>query len=164
MGQLEASPVAAVTENIAPDSNIAATKEIPQEAAKEIPSMQKESLQPKVAKPKTKHEAKSVLSQATGLKSAAAMSLSQMTEAPNRAAPKAPRGDVAADRKSALSTSIPMTSSAALALGGLGKVNAKKHSGSNERSSTESVVPGANPPAAMPRGNSASNSVSDNPK
>merc|ERR1712070_1067875 len=48
--QLEASPVAAVTENIAPDSNIAATKEIPQEAAKEIPSMQKESLQPKVAK------------------------------------------------------------------------------------------------------------------
>merc|ERR1711998_86864 len=93
------------------------------------------------------------------------MSLSQMAEAPNRAAPKAPRGDVAADRKSALSTSIPMTSSAALALGGLGKVSAKKHSGSNERSSTESVVPGANPPAAIPRGNiGASNSVSDNPK
>lgn len=104
----------------------------------------------------------SVLSQATPLKSSAAMALSQAAEvpkqteaeapkrteaeAPKRIEPKPPR---ASDRKSALSVMTPMNSSAAMALGGLAKTQAKRH-GSAERSSTESVLPGAKPTTTAP--------------
>merc|ERR1711939_1139252 len=72
----------------------------------------------------------------------------------SRSAPKTRRADgqaggPAADRKSALSVAAPMNSSAAMALGGLTKVSAKRQGGSAERSSTETVVPGAAPTTAV---------------
>jgi len=55
-----------------------------------------------------------------------------------------PRRTDASDRKSALSVSTPMSSSAAMSLGGLGKVSSKRRS-NEERGSTESVVIGTSP-------------------
>jgi len=72
---------------------------------------------------KPKSATKSVLSQSTALKSSSATALSAA---------------FASDRKSALSMSVPMNSSASMALGGLSKSNARRRGGSAERS--ESVV------------------------
>jgi len=79
-----------------------------------------------------KSATKSVLSQSTALKSSSATALSAA---------------FASDRKSALSMSVPMNSSASMALGGLSKANARRRGGSAERSSgeTQSVVNDAGP-------------------
>jgi len=109
------------------------------------------------AKPRTADDRKSALAMSTPMTSSAAQAMGGL-------APKARTADASArtadDRKSALSMSTPMTSSAASALAGLGTVKAKR-SGSAERSSHGSVVPGANTDA--PRGddsNIGSNTVS----
>jgi len=113
-----------------------------------LPSASPEAMAPRS---KPKREAASVLSH-SAMKSSVAMSLGGAMEPRSRSSTA--KGD---DRKSALSVSTPMTSSAALALGGLSRASAKKP----ERSSNESVLledaPSAK--ALAPRSNVGADSI-----
>lgn len=94
---------------------------------------------------------KSCLSAAAPTASSANTALGGLSAKPTRADAPSPTGGLSAkparvdatpsDRKSALSVSGPMTSSAGMALAGLSKASAKRRSGS-----TESVIGGAPPP------------------
>jgi len=118
------------------------------EVAPPVQSVSPEAMAPRS---KPKREAASVLSH-SAMKSSVAMSLGGAMEPRSRS--NTAKGD---DRKSALSVSTPMTSSAALALGGLSKVSAKKP----ERSSNESNVLGNAPStkALAPRSDVGDDSI-----